>query len=212
MKTNLKLKPNSKRCDKLWLQSQIVGATHRTDIKQFFFFVNLQLILVLLYEVWVGFGVAETIIYFFYSQLAWQHDNNSNSTPDCLCSKVVRGPTGNDAVAIYIWVRTAADKPIAACLEVACVSHIKVRVKSISVAEESAYSKAGPVAYHHLAQLGMVTWRLRRGLSMCTLDQYSLGFFFCVVMIQLNWKYYTRTGHNGCYSKWNSFTANITIN
>lgn len=30
MKTNLKLKPN--RSDKLRLQSQIVGATHRTDI------------------------------------------------------------------------------------------------------------------------------------------------------------------------------------
>lgn len=89
MKTNLKLKPNSNRSDKLRLQSQIVGATHRTDI----FFVNLRLVLVLLLnEVWVGLGVAGTIIYFFYSQLAWQHDNNS--TPDCLCSKVVRGPNG----------------------------------------------------------------------------------------------------------------------
>lgn len=94
MKTNLKLKPNSNRSHKLRLQSQIVGATHRTDT----FFVNLRLVLVLLLnEVWVGLGVAGTIIYFFYSQLAWQHDNNnnsSNSTPDCLCSKVVRGPNG----------------------------------------------------------------------------------------------------------------------
>lgn len=93
MKTNLKLKPNSNRCDfSHKLSAQRIALTSSN-----IFFVNLRLVLVLLLnEVWVGLGVAGTIIYFFYSQLAWQHDNNnsSNHTPDCLCSKVVRGPNG----------------------------------------------------------------------------------------------------------------------
>lgn len=169
MKTNLKLKPNSNRSDKLWLQSQIVGATHRTEI----FFVNLWLVLVLLLlnEVWVGLvGVAGTIIYFFYSQLAWQHDN---STPDCLCSKVVRGPNGAMTQSRFTSgsVRLQINR-------VACVSHIKVTVKLSSIL--GAWRIRIPL-------LIIISWRHRRGLSMCTtLDQYSLCFFV-VVLWWFNW-------------------------
>lgn len=173
MKTNLKLKPNSNRSDKLRLQSQIVGATHRTDI----FFVNLRLVLVLLLlnEVWVGLvGVAGTIIYFFYSQLAWQHDNN-NGTPDCLCSKVVRGPNGAMTQSRFTSgsVRLQINR-------VACVSHIKVTVKSQSIL--GAWRIRIPL-------LIIISWRHCRGLSVCTLDQYSLCFSLllcCDDSIELN--------------------------
>lgn len=172
MKTNLKLKPNSNRSDKLWLQSQIVGATHRTDI----FFVNLRLVLVLLLlnEVWVGLvGVAGTIIYFFYSQLAWQHDNNNNGTPDCLCSKVVRGPNGAMTQSRFTSgsVRLQINR-------VACVSHIKVTVKSQSILGARRI---------RIPLLIIISWRHRRGLSVCTLDQYSLCFFVVVVLWWFNW-------------------------
>lgn len=112
MKTNLKLKPNSNRSHTLRLQSQIVGATHRTDI----FFRKSSTSAAA--QRGVGrFGCSRYYYLFFLFTIGlatWQQQRQQQHAGLFMFESCQGPQRGNDAVAIYIWLRTAADQPIAA--------------------------------------------------------------------------------------------------